>query len=67
MAARNWSVQRGGHRREFYTRVNVWTVCQKKMAVVKWWPFQTGGGHKNNNGGLTVFDAKPKLIQAYIL
>ena len=31
----------------------------KKVAVVKWWPLQTGGGGGINRG-LTVFDAKPK-------
>ena len=36
----------------------------KKVAVVKRWLLQTGGAI---NGGLTVFDAKPMLIQADIV
>ena len=35
---REWPLQRGGHSREVETRVNVWTVRQKKMSVVERWP-----------------------------
>ena len=36
--------EESGHCREVEMRVNVWTVRQKKMTVVKRWPF-CGGGH----------------------
>ena len=35
---RKWPLWRGGRCREVKTRVNVWTVCPKKMAVVQRWP-----------------------------
>jgi len=35
--------EESGHCREVEMRVNVWTVRQEKMAVVKRWPFCGGG------------------------
>ena len=33
-----WGIEKNGHCRESETRVNVWIVCRKKMAIVERWP-----------------------------
>ena len=40
--------EESGHRREVETRVNVWTVCQKKFLLWRgghWWRFDCGFSH----------------------
>ena len=40
--------EESGHRREVETRVNVWTVCQKKLLLWRgghWWRFDCGFSH----------------------